>query len=358
MTTKCWFVLRQTHYPPPVFPETGVGQAKGSLCLGHVIPDLKRLDNVINTKGVNEFPADMPAYPSTAWDLKWKSTTSTGTGFNISLGAPIPAAIGLELKVDAGVAFEKSIENADQFERLETFIIQPTDEYIEDTVERDQVAKYIAKHTTLGIAKSIFMITGIIIARGAKTSRKESQRQDVHGGPGVHHLVPLLFYSRKRNSGATPPALREPVWWLVYLQKTFAQQQGPITYLKYRPDTQGVNLANPSFGRREIPGIVEASVEITSKLEASNSTIAQKRSDFVWAIRLAKISKGLLDAEWSHSTYSKGASFGVGDRDIGSEIVGALIAEGIDGVEKLEKPVIDKNNDVFLLGDIQSEIRE
>ncbi|KAI8951381.1 hypothetical protein F4801DRAFT_578588 [Xylaria longipes] len=297
MTTKCWFVLRQTHYPPPVFPETGVGQAKGSLCLGHVIPDLKRLDNVINTKGVNEFPADMPAYPSTAWDLKWKSTTSTGTGFNISLGAPIPAAIGLELKVDAGVAFEKSIENADQFERLETFIIQPTDEYIEDTVERDQVAKYIAKHTTLGIAKSIFMITGIIIARGAKTSRKESQRQDVHGGPGV-------------------------------------------------------------FGRREIPGIAEASVEITSKLEASNSTIAQKRSDFVWAIRLAKISKGLLDAEWSHSTYSKGASFGVGDRDIGSEIVGALIAEGIDGVEKLEKPVIDKNNDVFLLGDIQSEIRE
>ncbi|KAI0459793.1 hypothetical protein F5B21DRAFT_454220 [Xylaria acuta] len=287
MTTKCWFVLRQTHYPPPVFPETGVGQAKGPLCLGHVIPDLKHLDNVINTKGVNEFPADMPAYPSTAWDLKWESTTSTGSGFDTSLGAPVPAAIGLELKVDAGVAFEKSIENADQFEKLETFIIQPTDEYIEDTVEGDQVAKYIAKHTTLGIAKSIFMITGIIIARGAKTSRKESQKQDVHGGPGV-----------------------------------------------------------------EISGIAEVSVEITSKLEASTSMSAQKMSDFVWAIRLAKVSKGLLDAEWSHSTYSKGASFGVGDRDIGSEVVEALVTEGIGGAEKLEKPVIEEENDVFLLGDI------
>jgi hypothetical protein len=184
MASKCWFVLRQTHYPP-VFPENGIGMAKGAICLGHVIPDLQHLDNVINTRGPNEFPADMPVYPSTAWDLTWETTKSNGAGFQASGGAPVAAAAGLELKLDAGVAFKKSVQKSDQFKKLETFIIQPTSEYIEDTIEGEQVSKYVTKNTTLGFSRSIFMITGMIIARGAKTSRVESQKQDVHGGPGA-----------------------------------------------------------------------------------------------------------------------------------------------------------------------------
>lgn len=185
MTTKCWFVLRQTHYPPPELPEFGVGVAKGPICLGHVIPDLAHLDNVINTKGPNEFPADMQIYPSTAWDLTWESSAADGVGLDGTVGAPVAAAAGVELSLSAGVAFQKSIRNSDQFEKLETFIVQPTAEYVEDTVDDPQVARYIEKHTVLGFSKSLFLITGIIIARGAKTSVEETKKRDVHGGPGM-----------------------------------------------------------------------------------------------------------------------------------------------------------------------------
>ncbi|KAH6886997.1 hypothetical protein B0T10DRAFT_539197 [Thelonectria olida] len=282
MTSKCWFVLRQTHYPPPVFPENGIGVAKGVICLGHVIPDLKQLDNIINTEGPNEFPPDMPVYPSTAWDLTWEATRGSGTGIDASVGAPIAAALGLELTLDAGVAFERSVQHSDQFEKLETFIIQPTDEYIEDTIEGTRVAKHVEKHTTLGIAKSIFMITGIIIARGAKTSRIESQKQGIHSGPGV-----------------------------------------------------GVS------------GVSELKADVNFNYETGTSTTTQKRSDFVWAIRLAKISKGVLDRQWSHATLSKGASFGVNEEeDQGDSLVKALENEGLEGIEKV---TVGKDTDVFLI---------
>lgn len=78
------------------------------------------------------------------------------------------------------------------------------------------------------------------------------------------------------------------------------------------------------------------------------STAAMKRSDFVWAIRLAKISKGVLDRKWSHATFSKGASFGVNDgEDLGDQLVEALAEEGIKGIEKVS---IGKSvNHVFLV---------
>lgn len=185
MTTKCWFVLRQTHYPPPDLPEFGVGIAKGPICLGHVIPDLEHLDNVINNKGPNEFPSDMQIYPSTAWDLAWEASRTDGVGLEGTAGAPIAAAAGLEFSLSAGVAFQKSIRNSNQFQKLETFIFQPTAEYVDDTVDDPQVAQYINQHTTLGFSKSIFLITGIIIARGATTSREETHKRDIHGGPGM-----------------------------------------------------------------------------------------------------------------------------------------------------------------------------
>lgn len=55
----------------------------------------------------------------------------------------------------------------ESYEKLETFIVQPTTEYVENTVDDPQVARYIEKHTTLGFSRSFFLITGIVIARGA-----------------------------------------------------------------------------------------------------------------------------------------------------------------------------------------------
>jgi hypothetical protein len=56
----------------------------------------------------------------------------------------------------------------------------------------------------------------------------------------------------------------------------------------------------------------------------------------VWAIRLAKISKGLLNREWSHETFSEGATFGLGEGvKQGEQILKALGSEGLRGFERV-----------------------
>lgn len=186
MASKCWFVLKHTHYPPPTIPQNGIGTVHGSgaICLGHLIPDLQHLDNVINRHGPLDVPTDMPIYPTKARKLEWEISHSSGVDLSANAGVPIAAAAGITLKLDAGVAFQRTTQNFWQFESLDTFIFQPTSAYIEDRIEDDEVAAYLKK---LGPFKSskVFMITGIIVARGANTKASESRIRGYHGGTGA-----------------------------------------------------------------------------------------------------------------------------------------------------------------------------
>jgi hypothetical protein len=66
----------------------------------------------------------------------------------------------------------------------------------------------------------------------------------------------------------------------------------------------------------------------------------------VWAIRLAKISKGLLDRRWSYETFSTGSIFGVDTgEDEGQKIADALKCEGL----QIEKVDISSEVDVFVV---------
>jgi hypothetical protein len=186
MASKCWFVLNQTHYPPPTIPKNGIGRVSrsGPICLGHIIPDLKHLDNVINRHGPLDIPPDMPIYPTKAWNIAREVNKSDGIEISGEAGVPIAAAAGLTITLDAGVAFERTIRNFWEFASLDTFIFQPTSEYIEDSVEDDEVATYLEKRGLFG-SSTIFMVTGVIVARGAKTETSDVRKRDVHGGPGV-----------------------------------------------------------------------------------------------------------------------------------------------------------------------------
>jgi hypothetical protein len=186
MASKCWFVLKQTHYPPPVIPKNGTGRVSrsGPICLGHLIPDLKHLDNVINRHGPLDIPPDMPIYPTKAWDLTWELSKSGGVDVFGEAGVPVATAAGITVKLDARVAFKRTIKNFSEFASLDTFIFQPTSEYVEDSVEDDEVAAYLEKRGLFG-SSTIFMITGVIVARGAKTKTSEVRKRDVHGGSGV-----------------------------------------------------------------------------------------------------------------------------------------------------------------------------
>jgi hypothetical protein len=159
-------------------------RGRGPICLGHLTPDLQHLDNVINRHGPLDIPPDMPIYPTKAWDLTWEISNSDGVDVSATIGVPIAAAAGLTLKLDAGVAFKRTIKNFWEFASLDTFIFQPTDEYVEDSVEDDEVAAYLEKLGPFRSSK-VFMITGVIVARGAKTKTSNVRSREAHGGPNV-----------------------------------------------------------------------------------------------------------------------------------------------------------------------------
>lgn len=68
-------------------------------------------------------------------------------------------------------------------------------------------------------------------------------------------------------------------------------------------------------------------------------------SDFVWAVRLARISKGFLDREWSYETFSRGATYGLEkEENIVTGVVDNLTQDGLKDVE-----LIATSEEVFVL---------
>ncbi|KAI9928445.1 hypothetical protein MW887_002490 [Aspergillus wentii] len=241
---KCWFVLRQHHYPPP--PRDGHGPIR----LGNVIPNLRELDQVINVDGPEPFPANMPVYSTKKCDLKWDDGRERELSGDLGVGVPIPTAPGLTVGPSVGVAFERSVNNHWEFESLDSHIIQPTASYIRDSVDNEFVQDYVVKRAKIINKWSLFMITGLIIAKGARGFRQDSKETNAHGGPEV--------------------------------------------------SMAGILNANADIG-------VGKTKDTTLSYEAS--------SDFIWAIRLTKISKRLFSSQLGYKSHIKGATLAAGEED-------------------------------------------
>jgi len=170
---KVWFILGQTDYPPP---EGG----KGIIQLGHFVPDLERRDQPINK---NAEPVSVTVYPSRLEGLEWEVERDHYIGGSADALVPIPQTAGLvSIGGEVGGIFKKSVSNFWQFEALDKLIIDPPDDYIETRIKEDKLVKaYIEKNTRFN-SWSIFMITGLAIARGASGTREEKVGGDVHGG--------------------------------------------------------------------------------------------------------------------------------------------------------------------------------
>ncbi|KAK6526010.1 hypothetical protein TWF281_011051 [Arthrobotrys megalospora] len=242
---NCWFVLKQTHYPAPSADSMRKGKPTGSISLGHIIRDLKHLDQVINAEHIEPFSRAMHIWPTRLFDFKWGHSTEQETTGLAAAGVPIAAAAGLTVGADAGFAFRQSVKNYWEFQQLDRYIVQPTSSYVNACLESEEVAKYIESVRTLGFW-SIFMITGLIVARGgSRNVITESSGRGVSGGINI----------------------------------SFA----------------AVADAGPE---------VAVSTSENLKIEATHAT------DFVWAVRLAKISKNGLQRNWSVKTVFGRASFG------------------------------------------------
>ncbi|KAH8897706.1 hypothetical protein GQ53DRAFT_742635 [Thozetella sp. PMI_491] len=284
MASKCWFVLKQTHYPPPTLPKNGFGHVNGPICPGHLIPDLKHLDNVINRRGHLDITSDIPIYPTQSWDLTWETNRSKGGEVAGDASIPIAAAAGVTVKLEAGSTFQRTTKNFWQFESLETFIFQPSGAYVEDSLECDEVVEYLKRRGPLR-SSSLFMITGIIVARGAQIRTEENVSKDFRICAGA-----------------------------------------------------------------EVPAIAGAGAKFSAPSESGLSSSAKKTSDFVWAVRLAKITKGVVDRLWRFSTVSSGATFSNEEEAPARRITEALEAEDLGS---LEIPALDVTESVFIVLDSQ-----
>lgn len=183
---KCWFVLSQTHYPPPrEADENGVSKQAGPLCLGHFIKNLKHLDHVVNRDGPEPFPRDMPVYRTGPIEFQWESNEEAG--FDVSMGAavPIAAAPGINANTSLGLALKKTVGNSWQIEQLETLTIDPTRAYLNRCLASEQVVELL-EDKKFSPTWSIFMITGLKIVRGNSTQNTSHGRErGIKGGPGV-----------------------------------------------------------------------------------------------------------------------------------------------------------------------------
>ncbi|KAM6533250.1 hypothetical protein FALCPG4_006258 [Fusarium falciforme] len=279
---KCWFVLSQTHLPPPrEADEDGAFKQTGPLCLGHFIKDLKHLDHVINTSP-EPFPLDMPVYRTGPIEFEWDSNREFG--FDVSVGADVPSIPGINAKASVGLALKKSLGTSWQIEQLETLTVDPTRAYINRCLAGEQIVEFL-EDNKFGPTWKIFIVTGLKIVRGNSTQKiSHGRERGINGGPGVG-----------------------------------------------------------------VAGIAELSVQGGFSSATSTSTSAKNTHDFVWAVRLSKITKGLFDKKWSRKTYSKGATFDMKETDTHAHIESILLDEGLTDSEVF---MIDDDDDEAGLGNI------
>lgn len=83
--------------------------------------------------------------------------------------------------------------------------------------------------------------------------------------------------------------------------------------------------------RSGVSGVAEANLEGGILNNTSTSATATHENDLIWAVRLCKVTKGLLDKIWTHKTFSKGATFGMEDgEDLLESVLNVLSEEDLD----------------------------
>jgi hypothetical protein len=181
---KVWFKLRQTDYPPP--PEAAILQGctgvEAPVCLSHVFEDLTTLDFAINTDSIEPLPRNMRVFPTRMVDFRWDGTRSQENSVDLGASAPVAAAAGVTLGGDIKLAFSKSVESHEEYERLDKYIMQPIQVYIKDCLKKEPFASYIKEKMTW----SMFMVTGLCMARKGISSTLDSSGATI--GIGVERL--------------------------------------------------------------------------------------------------------------------------------------------------------------------------
>jgi hypothetical protein len=189
---KSWWILpRSMRLNPPSLPgeeDDGIGQAKGSICPGHFIPaKSKHWTKILNRTGPLPYPPEMPVSHGEQWDMSWQVGNERNVGLLVKIGAPVAGMVGATVNADAEAAFKNSVANYWNFDKLDTYMVQPWDSYIADSLKDAGVATHI-KNTSLFGTWEVHMISGIVVARGATMNREVTHAKQLGAGGGAGAL--------------------------------------------------------------------------------------------------------------------------------------------------------------------------
>ncbi|KAK2018696.1 hypothetical protein LZ32DRAFT_521240 [Colletotrichum eremochloae] len=222
-------------------------KASGSLLLGHIIPSLKALDQVINSEGPLPFPKDMRIEESTMHDVAWSTSKESGIQTGIKGDIPVAVALGISVRGDIALDYQRNNGSSWQFDRLDTQIIRPTRNYIRQCLNSPQVAAHIEKEKVkLLNTWKLFMISGIRIARGARTEETEGKSKAAHVRPGM-------------------------------------------------------NMAE----------VINAEIGAGISRTTQNAFSGQHANDYIWAVQLREVSKSVFRSDFSERISVKGATLGL-----------------------------------------------
>ncbi|KAH7186195.1 uncharacterized protein B0J16DRAFT_400187 [Fusarium flagelliforme] len=271
---KVWFKLRQTdHYPPSedIILLGDGDDSQASICLGHFISDLKRLDFPLNRDSVLPFHRRMTVRRNSVLQFTWDDSKNTAPGINLAASAPVLAAAGMTVGASLQTTFMRTVADHESYDRLDTYTVQPREDYIGKCLQQEKLKQHVDGKAFW----SMFMITGIKVARAGKREMEEGKGTTVDVGPNV-----------------------------------------------------------------EIPGIATFTATANLNREASQKSSGTYTGDFIWAIRLAKVHKGLLMRHWSVAVHTERATFNSEEGD--ADIEGALKEEGLEGFQIFDDSELDE----------------
>jgi len=142
------------------------------------------VDNIINTGEMPSFDRDMRIFKSDIVNFRFSERGSRANEANAAVEATVDPTASATVNLDAGGMFTRMMGNAWDIDRLETQIFHPTVAYAQQACLVPEVKSWIDKHKLMGAWK-VYMVTGLMIARGATHKSVEASEKDVHGGGGA-----------------------------------------------------------------------------------------------------------------------------------------------------------------------------
>ena len=163
--------LQKTFFAAPNFDYT----PDGLIQLGQIISDHKAPGQAICGPHL-----PLPKIYSSHFDDWEQEKTRTLSG-SVGIFAQCLAVL-LGLGGDISVNLARETDTLLKFRKLETFVIEPSRNFVEASMRMAPVQDYLRENPK---SHSLFMITGIKIARGAECTKRRSRAGGVEGNANV-----------------------------------------------------------------------------------------------------------------------------------------------------------------------------